>query len=210
MHINHSRHLRMMVLDFSIISVWRETNVYTQNKKTVSCEGQGNLGSNVYLRSANSNNLSAGRRWDEGTHLIQGKHTHRWCWPVARWRKTPYPETRNFCFGHNLTACQAPSLMVIWVLIYWHSRCSAYVVSVPHLDNLRVCRNHQIHLLMEMEGVDGKAIIMVFHKQGTRGTQVIQQNLERQWHIYFCGHDVALTKHYSQCTFILHFRRCLR
>lgn len=92
---------------------------------------------------------------------------------------------RNFCFGHNLTAGQSARLMVYgyW---YWHTGRCAYIVFVPHLDDLRVCRNHQIYLLMEMEGVDGQAIIMVFHKQGTRRTQVIQQNLQRQWDLYLC------------------------
>lgn len=86
------------------------------------------------------------------------------------------PWNEELCFGHTLAAGQSYGNMGIDIDIV--EECCAYIVSVPHLDDLRIGRNDQIHLLMELNGVDGQAIVMVLHEQGARGSQVIQQNLQ--------------------------------
>lgn len=138
--------------------------------------------SNVYLRSGKSNNLSAS---DDEMKVLTWFRVNTHIVDVGRWLDGGKHLTLKWStFVLDIIYLQASHPGPWWYgYWYWHSACCAYIVLVPHLDDLWVCRNHQIHLFMEMEGLYGQAIIMIFHKQGTRGTQVIQQNLQRQCHV---------------------------
>ena len=54
---------------------------------------------------------------------------------------------------------------------------SCYRVSVPDLDDLGVCGQHQVQVVLEVEGFDGQAVVVVLYQQGAIGAQVIQKYL---------------------------------